>query len=147
MLCRRGLKGKLLLVCFVFERDNLNHCSLLVSIVVFISKFKHTFRQEQIIDKSPENTHLEHLSKLNIRSPPHLVRKTGIICTIGLWFLISWLIERLLKIHLGPACRSVDMLEKLMEQGMNIARLNFSHGDHEVPIFYLHSKYIFLQCT
>jgi pyruvate kinase len=39
-------------------------------------------------------------------------RQTKIICTIG------------------PACWEVEQLELLMETGMDVARLNFSHGDH-----------------
>lgn len=41
------------------------------------------------------------------------MRKTKIVCTIG------------------PASNSPEMLEKLVEVGMNVARLNFSHGAHE----------------
>ena len=39
-------------------------------------------------------------------------RKTKIVCT------------------LGPQSRSVDMLERLLKDGMNVARFNFSHGTH-----------------
>ena len=41
------------------------------------------------------------------------MRKTKIVCTIG------------------PACDSQDMLEKLAVAGMNVARLNMSHADHQ----------------
>ena len=41
------------------------------------------------------------------------MRKTKIICTIG------------------PASESFSMLEQLAQAGMNIVRLNMSHGDHE----------------
>lgn len=41
------------------------------------------------------------------------MRKTKIICTIG------------------PVSESKEMLRELILNGMNVARLNFSHGDHE----------------
>lgn len=41
------------------------------------------------------------------------MKRTKIVCTIG------------------PASESVDMLCALLRAGMNVARLNFSHGSHE----------------
>ncbi|MEZ7998641.1 MAG: pyruvate kinase, partial [Flavobacteriales bacterium] len=32
---------------------------------------------------------------------------------------------------LGPASSSAEELERMMKAGMNVARLNFSHGEHE----------------
>lgn len=41
------------------------------------------YRQEQKLAAAPESTNLEHLCNLNIHEEPLLIRKTGIICTIG----------------------------------------------------------------
>jgi len=32
---------------------------------------------------------------------------------------------------MGPACWEIDNLAQMMQAGMNVARLNFSHGDHK----------------
>jgi len=42
-----------------------------------------------------------------------MMRKTKIVCTIG------------------PASRIYDVIEKLIKMGMNVARLNFSHGSYK----------------
>ncbi|MDU3687291.1 MAG: pyruvate kinase [Anaerococcus hydrogenalis] len=44
---------------------------------------------------------------------PDILKKTKIVCTIG------------------PASESPEVLEQLVRNGMNVARLNFSHGSHE----------------
>lgn len=33
---------------------------------------------------------------------------------------------------LGPAWKDVDRIVEMLDAGMNIARLNFSHGDHKM---------------
>eukprot|EP01113_Clastostelium_recurvatum_P032821 TRINITY_DN426_c0_g1_i1.p1 TRINITY_DN426_c0_g1~~TRINITY_DN426_c0_g1_i1.p1 ORF type:complete len:506 (-),score=170.80 TRINITY_DN426_c0_g1_i1:84-1601(-) len=50
--------------------------------------------------------------RLNLDAHPRQ-RKTKIVCTIG------------------PRTMSVEMLGKLVDTGMNVCRLNFSHGTHE----------------
>lgn len=55
-----------------------------------------------------------HIIRIDqIRAQKTAKRKTKVICT------------------LGPACWSVEGLCGLIDNGMNVARLNFSHGDHE----------------
>jgi len=60
-----------------------------------------------------QETQLGHNCALDIYSDPQAFRKCSIICTIG------------------PKTKSVEMLTKLREAGMNIVRMNFSHGSYE----------------
>jgi pyruvate kinase len=32
---------------------------------------------------------------------------------------------------MGPSCHTLDNILELMRAGMNVARMNFSHGTHE----------------
>ena len=58
-------------------------------------------------------TMVDYLSNLDVMSRAARVRLSGIVCTIG------------------PVSRDPDFLYEMMEAGMNIARMNFSHGTHE----------------
>ena len=51
-------------------------------------------------------------NSVSVWSKPTVRRKTKIVCTIG------------------PSTNTREMIWKLAEEGMNVARLNMSHGDH-----------------
>src|SRR5258706_12747048 len=54
-------------------------------------------------------------------APHREVRRTKIVCT------------------LGPATTEPDAIVRLAEAGMDVARLNFSHGTHEQHLARLHA--------
>ena len=56
---------------------------------------------------------LRYLCIINIEKEHKKMRKTKIVCTIG------------------PASESEEVLRELCLNGMNVARLNFSHGTHD----------------
>jgi hypothetical protein len=64
-------------------------------------QFQH-LQVQQLLDSPP----------VGVWSKPTVRRKTKIVCTIG------------------PSTNTREMIWKLAEAGMNVARMNMSHGDH-----------------
>ncbi|CAL9062803.1 unnamed protein product [Musa banksii] len=71
-------------------------------------------------DLSKEEEQFQHLKSIQqvgevpngLWPKPNVMRKTKIVCTIG------------------PSTNTREMIWKLAEAGMNVARMNMSHGDH-----------------
>jgi len=63
--------------------------------------------------KQQSKSRLTQLASLNIYDEPDTIRFTSIICTIG------------------PDTQSVEKLSALRDAGMNVVRMNFSHGSYE----------------
>jgi hypothetical protein len=71
-------------------------------------------RTAGMVELQARGTHsLLHHAGLRVKEPQGKNRKTSIVCTIG------------------PAAWDAAGLRQLLLEGMNVARLNFSHGSHE----------------
>lgn len=55
---------------------------------------------------------MQWVANMDVDVQPKAARKTSIICTIG------------------PKTNNVEKLSELIDAGMNIVRMNFSHGDY-----------------
>ena len=56
---------------------------------------------------------MQWVANMDVDVQPKAARKTSIICTIG------------------PKTNKVERLAELIDAGMNIVRMNFSHGDYD----------------
>jgi hypothetical protein len=56
---------------------------------------------------------MQWVADMDVDVQPKAARKTSIICTIG------------------PKTNNVEKLAELIDAGMNIVRMNFSHGDYD----------------
>jgi pyruvate kinase len=62
--------------------------------------------------QAPIQFPMQWIANMDVDVQPKAARKTSIICTIG------------------PKTNNVDKLTELIDAGMNIVRMNFSHGDY-----------------
>ncbi|CAO3638594.1 unnamed protein product [Cunninghamella blakesleeana] len=63
--------------------------------------------------RNPSALPIQWIAEMDVDVQPSAARKTSIICTIG------------------PKTNHVEKLIELIDAGMNIVRMNFSHGDYE----------------
>ena len=115
-----GLFAPLVECLFFFafwSQNNAQHEQLtLLTTTFFVEYIIHqTHLVIMISDSSAIPTlHGGQIDLARVMAPTHTSnRRTKIVCTMG------------------PACWSKDNIGILMDAGMNVARFNFSHGDHE----------------
>lgn len=63
-------------------------------------------------NQSPIEFPMQWIANMDVDVQPQAARKTSIICTIG------------------PKTNNEEKLIELIDAGMNIVRMNFSHGDY-----------------
>ena len=56
------------------------------------------------------------------------MKKTKVVCTMG------------------PNTNDKEVLRKLIQNGMDVARFNFSHGDHEEQKFRIYKSHSYKSC-
>lgn len=104
---------------------------------------------------TPEITSSMHwLSQMDVNVEPTITRKSTIIGTIGKTYqskqgwkqnrgcrvLFSCLVSLALTYNssnlslIGPKTNSVEMITQLRNAGLNVVRMNFSHGSYEVRL-------------
>ncbi|XP_060646528.1 pyruvate kinase-like [Drosophila nasuta] len=65
------------------------------------------------LDCGPFTSHMDYKSRLQFNAPSLAYPLSGIVCT------------------LGPASNEFEVIIKLIQAGMRVIRMNFSHGSHE----------------
>ncbi|CAL9128322.1 unnamed protein product [Musa textilis] len=104
------------------ERRGMGSCcrSPVVAVASPLSRPDSGVRPASPDDLSKEEEQYQHLKSIQqvgevpngLWPKPNVMRKTKIVCTIG------------------PSTNTREMIWKLAEAGMNVARMNMSHGDH-----------------
>jgi len=78
-----------------------------------MSSLTRKISEGALVKHNDPSYRIEWIGNLKVGEPLSGFRKTAIICTIG------------------PKTNSIEMVTKLLNAGMNIVRLNFSHGSYD----------------
>ena len=87
---------------------------------------------DAIAHLSQGRTRVEWLSQLDTEYvPKRQFRRTSIICTIGKLLVCRTRENSVLTGHTGPKTNSAEKINMLRRAGLNVVRMNFSHGSYE----------------